>query len=545
MDVAFQSMTQSENRTDKQTKGNLLESDAYLSATGKINIPIGKTETGEIIVRDLDEIPHILVCGFTGSGKTSFVQTTLAVICQDNPNDEVRLVIYDSKGVEYTAFRNAPQLLLPIITDRDKAIKAISYLSNESQERFKCFAEIGCKDLEKYNQRVSRSEKKPIIIMVLDDYSALDLDRNSLYEFQTVLKNGRIAGIHLIVVSSISASKVLQKELISNIPCKISFKLTSKTESKNVLESYGAEMLSVPGEIIYKFQNDYYKCQCAYATFENIEKTMKTVSGTPASLSVLGTIAKGIFSDSSVRKLDKQEADTDKQQKDMLIQAGRLITSSGKASIGSLQRYFKIGFIAAARLMDDLETHGVVGPESGTKPRAILMTVSEWEQVCSKELRGGKPLPPKPSLVQRSPIYGTASKTVDAEEEDDEPEIKLRNFAKFKVNGIEISVSDHKINYTKPIITRLGPGHISPSFSGSKVTRIIYKKPSFFSGKGFFTFEFSPDVKIEKPNDYLLHVDLNNISEVIKVEFGTDADRTIQLFLQQISEDIGIPISRV
>ena len=147
--------------------------------------------------------------------------------------------------------------------------------------------------------------------------------------------------------------------------------------------------------------------------------------------------------------------------------------------------------------------------------------------------------------MQRSPIYGTASKTVDAEEEDDEPEIKLRNFAKFKVNGIEISVSDHKINYTKPIITRLGPGHISPSFSGSKVTRIIYKKPSFFGGKGFFTFEFSPDVKIEKPNDYLLHVDLNNISEDIKVEFGTDADRTIQLFLQQISEDIGIPISRV
>ena len=237
MDVAFQSMAQSETKTEKREKGNLLDSDAYLSATGKINIPIGKTDTGEVIVRDLDVIPHILVCGFTGSGKTSFVQTTLAVICKDKPKDDVRLVIYDSKGVEYTAFRNAPQLLIPIIIDRDNAIKAITDLANESQERFKCFAELGCKDLEKYNQRVSGRERKPIIIMILDDYSALDLDRNSLYEFQTILKNGRIAGIHLIVVSSISASKVLQKELISNIPCRISFKLKSKTESKIQLSS--------------------------------------------------------------------------------------------------------------------------------------------------------------------------------------------------------------------------------------------------------------------------------------------------------------------
>ena len=544
MDVAFQSMAQSETKTEKREKGNLLDSDAYLSATGKINIPIGKTDTGEVIVRDLDEIPHILVCGFTGSGKTSFVQTTLAVICKDKPKDDVRLVIYDSKGVEYTAFRNAPQLLIPIIIDRDNAIKAITDLANESQERFKCFAELGCKDLEKYNQRVSGRERKPIIIMILDDYSALDLDRNSLYEFQTILKNGRIAGIHLIVVSSISASKVLQKELISNIPCRISFKLTSKTESKNVLESHGAEMLNVPGEIIYKFQNDFYKCQCAYATFENIEKSMKTANKAPKSITALGAIASAIFSDSTATKKSEKGSANIESDNERLIQAGRFVISSGKASIGELQRYFRIGFNAAARLMDDLEIYGVVGPVSATKPRAILMTTSEWERICSVELGGGNPMSPKHAAPQRGTARESYGKTTGTEEKDDEPKIKLRDFAKFKVDDVELSVSDHKINYTKSIMTRLGPGTISPSFSGSHVTRIIYKKPSFFS-KGFFTFEFRPDINIVNPNDSILHADINNISEIIKVEFGSDTDRTIRLFLQQISEDIGIPISKV
>lgn len=541
MEVAFQSVPKTEKQNILQEQGNLLDSSAYLSATGKINIPIGKTEAGEVIVRDLDDIPHMLICGFTGSGKTAFVQTMLAVICKNNPPD-VELIIYDSKGVEYTPFRNDPHLMLPIITERAKAVSAIEFLALESQDRFRKFAELGCKDLDRYNQMVSGVQKLPVIVFVLDDYSALNLERDELYQFQTVLKNGRIAGIHAVVISSISVAKVLQKELISNIPCRITFKLTSKTESKNVLESYGAEMLNVPGEMIYKFQSDFIKCQCAYATFENINGAMRTTKLPPAGLSALGDIAAGFFSDAAPEK--KTEAvREDNRIDDLLIEAGNMITLSGKASIGYIQLMLKIGFNRAARLMDELETHGVVGPEMGTKAREILMNDRDWERYCAEKGWSN----PTPSHNRSTVPYSSASygsKPMQAVEKNEEPEIQMRNFATFEVDGVKMSVSDNRIKYTKPIMTRLGQGTISPSFTGSSVTRIVYKKPSFFS-KGFFTFEFKPDTKIENPNPSLLFADISNISEIIKVQFGSGTDRTIQLFLQQISQDIGIPITRV
>jgi len=275
-------------QAQKAYDDNLLDSAEYLSAQGKIMIPMGMTEQGDMLIRDLSSIPHILVCGFTGTGKTAFVQTIMSVMLSKQSPSDIKLIIYDSKRIEYGLFANTPHLFVPVIYDRDKAIAMLKFLAEESCKRFRLFAEAQCKDYEKYNSLQTDDTKKlPEIFFVMDDFSSLSLDKNDMYEFLNVLKNGRIAGIHLIVISSMASTKVLQKELISNIPCRICFRLSSKTESRNILEQSGAEELFVPGEMIYKFQNDSCKCQCAYATYENIDAVMKSVSQAVASVTAL------------------------------------------------------------------------------------------------------------------------------------------------------------------------------------------------------------------------------------------------------------------
>lgn len=529
---------------------NLLDSSEYLSAQGKIVIPMGMTEQGDMLIRDLSSIPHILVCGFTGTGKTAFVQTIMSVMLSKQSPSDIKLIIYDSKRIEYGLFSNTPHLFVPIIYDRDKAIAMLNFLAEESRRRFRLFAEARCKDYEKYNS-LQRDDTKKLseIFFVIDDFSSLSLDKNDMYEFLNVVKNGRIAGIHLIVISSMASTKVLQKELISNIPCRICFRLSSKTESRNILEQSGAEELFVPGEMIYKFQNDSCKCQCAYATYENIDAVMKSVNQAVASVTALGLEAAMFFSDVSVPSR-ASDGVSNIEYDELLADAAESVIDSQKASIGLIQRKFRIGFGRAARIMDQLQSIGVVSEEYGTTPRDVLMTIDEWNDMCSE--RGLKQI--KQSALQArsisNPMEGQSRYTAKSftgntdKEKDEEPEIKLRDFAEFTIDRTSISIHDNEIHFTKPIMTRLGPGTITPSFSGKKVTGLIYKKPSLFS-KGYMTFEFDPRTKIDNNNPYLLQADINNISEIIKIEFNSSQDRMIRLFLQQLSEDLGVPIKRV
>lgn len=532
---------------------NLLESKEFVSASGLINVPLGQTDRGDVIVRDLSDIPHILIGGFTGTGKTSFVQTIIATISKTCSPQDVKLVIYDSKGIEYLPFRNLPHLLNSIINNREDGIKSIKTLARASEARFTKFAGMGCKDLDSFNRNVGSDKKMPVIIAVFDDYSSLDLDKEAVADFMTVLKNGRIAGIHAIVVSSISSSRVLQKELISNIPCRISFKVTTAAESRSLIESAGAEKLYVPGEMIYKFQNDFCKCRCAYSSYDNIEASMRKLTNSMVGVHELGTIAANIFMNMPRPKTEPISIADDEGRDDLYAEAGRYVINSGKASIGYLQRMLKIGFNRAARLMDQLAEDGVVGCESGTMARDILMDIEEFETFVANnyDYKPSYKMPLGDSLKRID--SGEASKTGvslgsgiigSLLKEQDEPEIKLRDFPEFNIEGYTIGVSNHKINYSKPIMTIKGPGHLNSSFSGSIIANIIYRKPSFRS-KGYFTFEFTSKANIVNQNKDLLYADSHNISNVVMVEFSKDSDKRVRAFLQQLSEDVGIPISSV
>ena len=481
------------------------------------------------------------MCGFTGTGKTAFVKTLISVILTNQSPLDVKMVIYDTKRVDYSQFANAPHMLFPIIYEHDKALAMLKYLADESRKRFDLFANSGCKDYERYNDfQTDNTKKLPEIFVVLDDFAFLQLNRNEAYDFLNVLRNGRIAGIHAIVISSMASTKTLQKELISIIPCRICFRLSTRAESRTVLEQSGAEELFVPGEMIYKFQNDYYKCQSAYATYENIDNVMKGVNKVSANVALLGIEASMLFADLSP-EFGTANGNTDVGYDDLISDAAELIINSQKASIGLLQRKYKIGFNRAAHIMDQLEEIGVVGAEMGTKPRIILMDIDDWNRDCeSKGLKRINKTVVNASSYSSSKRYNPIQKP----DEDDEPKVKLRDFAEFAIGGSTLSVHDHQIHYTKPVMTKLGQGHLTASFSGSNVIGLIYKKPSIFSS-GYMTFEFDSNINIKNENPYLLQADKSDISDVIKIEFGTGQDRLIKLFLKQLSEDIGVPIKNV
>jgi hypothetical protein len=528
-----------EEQGQSELDSNLLESGEFLSASGKINVPLGVTKTSDLIVRDLSTIPHILVSGATGTGKTAFVKTIISIILTIQSPRDIKIVIYDTKCVDYNPFAKAPHMLYPIITEREKAIGVIKYLADESRNRFRLFSNSGCKDYEKYNsQQTDVTMKLPEIFVVMDDFAALRLNKNEECDFLYILRNGRIAGIHAIVISSMMPTKTIQKELMAAIPCRICFRLSTRVESRTILDQSGAEELLVPGEIIYKFQNDCYQCQSVYAANDNIDNAMKSINRAVVSVPSLGIEASRLFAD-LITDYSNETSFAITEYDDLISEAAEEIINSQKASIGLLQRKLKIGINRATRIMEQLEETGVVSLETGTKPRMILMDIDDWNRECDKNgLRKIK----KTDASQHSNLTKYSSGTKP--NKDDEPKVKLRDFAEFAVGESTLSVYDHQIHYTKSVMTKLGKATLRTSFPGSGVIGLIYKKPSFFS-TGYLTFEFDSNINIQNGNPYLLQVDKGNISDVLKIEIGSGQDRVIKLFLQQLSEDIGVPIKNM
>ncbi len=444
MESAFQSISQEQIQSLQQK--NILEDEAFTSASGTYKIPLGKNDSEELIVKNLEDLTHILVCGTTGSGKTSFVQTMLAVLCDNCSPDELRLVIYDCKGVDYIAFRKVKHLLLPIMIDQNTANNSIQWLIQESRNRLNEFAKYNTKDLASYNSRCSSNEKKPRIAVVLDDFSMLMLNKSEMSELLNVIKIGRTVGIHFIIVSSLTFNSGLQKELISNIPCKITFKLASLAESNAIIGQSGAELLRTPGEMLFRSSNERFKCQASYAQFENISEAMISQGVARRSIFELGEKASSLF--------------------------------------------------------------------------------SEYNS-CAKENKVKENKANEAQINKSEPI---------------EKEVKLRNFEEFEIGETELCVSDNKIKYTKRVIFKEGPGHITPEFKGNIIRKIVYKAPSIFS-KGYFTFGFDSDISIGVNGPQILDVNGKNISDIMRVDFDSSNSKVVKRFLQQISEDTGIPIT--
>ena len=513
-----------------------------MSQAGEIITPIGTKADGESFFQDISQIPHFLVCGFSGAGKTSFVQTVTTYIATHYSPEEVRFIIYDSKNVDYSVFNALPHLIMPVITDDRKAAGAISWLSLERKKRLKLLADSSAKDIATYNKQcsVSGNEKLPHLFVILDDFSSVQFDNDTTASLMDVLKNGRPVGIHFILVTSLTSSKVLQKDVLSNVPCRISFCVSTRADSRVAIEQYGAENLCVPGELIFRWQNNLVKCKGVYIPDEDTQKAIKKIQRqNKNSINALGNMAAQIFDNPSVEQSVKA-TDTALGEDELFPAAVYVVFEICQTSVSMLQRRLKLGYSRAARLVDMMEERGIVGPFEGAKPRQILITKAQWQIINSGT---GKSFDNTAIASNRSAF--TSNTTPHTGADDDEgPDIIMRDFAQFNFSDIGLCINDNQIKISNKIMTKYGPGTTTASFNGKSVAGLTYKKPRMFS-RGYIEFIMKPDVKIINNSSHLITITRENLSDILKIEFDNNVSHTMKTFMTQISQDIGVPLNEL
>ncbi len=370
----------------------LVEDAAFINHKSSICFTVGKDIGGQVVVADIAKMPHLLIAGATGSGKSVCINTIImSILYKANPED-VKLILIDPKVVELSVYNGIPHLFIPVVTDPKKAAGALHWAVAEMTDRYQKFAEYQVRDLKGYNQKVEKIRdvedetkpgKLPQIVIIVDELADLMMVAPGDVEdaICRLAQLARAAGIHLIIATQRPSVDVITGLIKANMPSRIAFSVSSGVDSRTILDMVGAEKLLGNGDMLFYPQGyqkplrvqgpfvsdtevedvvDFLKKQSTVVYNTEIEEKMNNVS-----VSAGGPGASG-----------GNERDA------YFMEAGRFVIEKEKGSIGMLQRMFKIGFNRAARIMDQLEEAGVVGPEEGTKPRKILMSLAEFEDLA-------------------------------------------------------------------------------------------------------------------------------------------------------------------
>ena len=505
------------------------------AASETYRVPIGIQSDGTMLSADLEQITHMLVCGYSGSGKTSFVQTAALYLARNHSPKHIQFIVFDSKMVDYAAFRDLPHLSKPIINDDAKADETISWLEKESDRRLTLIHGIGAKDIVSYNQQCSlhRQETLPRILLIMDDFASLQMYKkyNTPMTLISVLQNGRIAGIHVVLVTSVTSSKILPKNLLSLIPCRISFCVSERADSRLAIDKEGAETLRVPGELMIRYQSALQKCEGAYLPETQMPSVIKRIQrDNLLQVSTLGNMAEQLFRDVAI---SQPNAPSSLSANDQLLRlAMDCFADAGLVSTTAMQRRLKLGYATAARIIDELEELGLIGPSQGASPRKVLISPSQWEQIR------------KLNVSLSSAIC--AIKTTDGTNPETQtfPEINLRDFPKFALEQHNLSISENEIIIYKRIMIGNQPGHTSVRMTGRSIAGLIYKKPKLFS-KGFIQIQVRSGVELTNNNPELLTVTKEDIPKYLTIEFGAKDAKQMKAFMLQISEDTGVPLTEL
>lgn len=387
----------------------LLESDKFRNGHGKIDFAVGKDIEGNAVVTDIAKMPHVLIAGATGSGKSVCINTIIMSILYKYEPKDVRLIMIDPKVVELSVYNGIPHLLIPVVTDPKKAYGALNWAVMEMMDRYKRFAELEVRDIEGYNERI-RSSRKPLLdnegneravlpqILIIVDEMA-DLMMVSPGEVEEAIcrlaQLARAAGIHLVLATQRPTVNVITGLIKANVPSRIAFAVASATDSRTILDQTGADKLLGKGDMLFfpsgipkpiRVQGAFVSDQEVKAVVDEIKtKNSERVSYSERISQQIDKASAESGKKSGSSLSDSSSSDSDHDE--YFAEAGRFIIEKDKASIGLLQRMYKIGFNRAARIMDQLADAGVVGPEEGTKPRTILMTLEQFENYL--EQNGG------------------------------------------------------------------------------------------------------------------------------------------------------------
>ena len=370
---------------------DLFESRTFKNGNESIGFAVGKDISGKVIVSDIAKMPHVLIAGATGSGKSVCINTLIMSIIYKYSPEDVKLIMVDPKVVELSVYNGIPHLLIPVVTEPKKAASALNWAVAEMGERYKKFAATGVRDLTAYNKRIDEAmrrgnieglpEKLPKIVIIIDELADLMMVANNEVEDAIVrlAQLARACGIHLVIATQRPSVNVITGIIKANIPSRIAFAVSSGTDSRTILDSNGAEKLLGKGDMLFAPYGaaNPVRVQGAFVSDEEVSAVVDFLKNQ-------GMQAR--YDEETIKQIEETEKNAaggnDISDRDELFEAaGRYIIEKDRASIGNLQRNFKIGFNRAARIMDQLANAGVVGDEAGTKRREILMNMDEFLNV--------------------------------------------------------------------------------------------------------------------------------------------------------------------
>lgn len=375
------------------TMREIVDSDIYRSSKSKLNVALGKDIAGNVVCADLAKMPHLLVAGTTGSGKSVCLNSMIVSILYNAKPSEVKILLIDPKSVEFAVYNGIPHLLVPVVSDPRKAAGALGWAVTEMVNRYNTFTTTGVRDIGTYNKLCDQDEtlkKMPQIVIVIDELSDLMSVAPSEVEgsITRLAQMARAAGMHLVVATQRPSVDVITGLIKANIPSRIALSVSSQVDSRTILDASGAEKLLGLGDMLFNpiGKSKPQRVQGCYLSDEEIEKVVefvKTQESTSYSDDIQQEIDKQALA-AAPKKGNKEESGgqvSDADNEIIMKAAELVIDNPDKASISSLQRHLSLGFAKAGRIMDALEDRGVVGPHAGSKPRKVLMTKAQWYEM--------------------------------------------------------------------------------------------------------------------------------------------------------------------
>lgn len=376
---------------------DLIDSKEFKASESKLSFAVGKDLAGKVVVTDIAKMPHMLIAGATGSGKSVCINTLIMSILYKADPREVKLIMIDPKVVELSVYNGIPHLLIPVVTDPRKANASLAWAVREMDNRYQKFAEYGVRDLKGYNAKIETEKdvngdpvpKMYQLVVIVDELADLMMVAGKEVEESIcrLAQLARAAGIHLIIATQRPSVDVITGLIKANMPSRVSFAVSSGTDSRTILDMVGAEKLLGKGDMLF-YPQGYTKparVQGAFVSDKEVSDVVDFLKQNGAGYdesdstkSIQDSISAAASGNSS-NNMSAGAGGMDSDEDEFFYEAGKLICETGKCSIGMLQRKFKIGFNRAARIMDSLSDAGVVGPEEGTKARSILMSPEQFD----------------------------------------------------------------------------------------------------------------------------------------------------------------------
>ena len=372
----------------------VVESEEFENSKSKLSVALGKDVAGQIIIADIAKMPHALIAGATGSGKSVCINTIITSIIYKAKPSEVKLVMVDPKVVELSVYNAIPHLLIPVVTDPKKAAGALAWAVQEMDNRYNVFAQKGVRDLKGYNALIEKENgqgKLPQIVIIIDELADLMMVAAKEVEDSIcrLAQKARAAGMHLIIATQRPSVDVITGIIKANIPSRIAFSVSSQVDSRTILDQIGAEKLLGKGDMLY-FPSGAPKptrIQGAFVSDDEVEKIVSFVKSN-GEAQYSEDILETIENSNKPEKELKEDGDPDDDTDPFLMDAIDVVVETGQASTTFIQRKFKVGYARAGRIIDQLEERGIISGYQGSKPRQVLMTK---EKLAELKMSSGQP----------------------------------------------------------------------------------------------------------------------------------------------------------